>query len=463
MGDDVTLFPVSTDPVSALSRADGTTEAHSVDHGHVIETAENVLGHGAKGDGVTDDTLAFQSTLDSGRAVYVPPGRNYIISDQLEVSNTTGLHMFGSHAGTGARIKCNGFPAATDVIKLPDTAYPQLCLENLFFESEDNSPRDFFRLSNSTDQSLVWRNVWIQGMGGRGLNVPSPQQLVTARFNNVHFIQNLGMGTFINSCTATSFRDCRWTGNGEERDLQIDQGIGVVLDHPIFDAYWPGSGNFIRAQLDLDGATILNPYFEWSTTASSGSLKNIDLTGSNIALMGGSGDVIPASGGFTLIGLDIDNVSNLTLLQPPIANWGGSTYSLSITNSDGVLAHVSDTASKVYIDEATGWSSVIYVSGIYHKGARVNGITLSGSTDDIEGYTYGLLNNGGATNMTNLTGGQSGYFVTLIAVNGNTTLMHKAGGTGDFDLIGGANVTLGADRSVQLFWRNSQWHEIGHP
>jgi hypothetical protein len=46
----------------------------------------NVKKYGAKGDGVTNDTIAIQSAIDTGRNVYFPAG-NYIVSDTLYIKN----------------------------------------------------------------------------------------------------------------------------------------------------------------------------------------------------------------------------------------------------------------------------------------------------------------------------------------------------------------------------------------
>ena len=56
----------------------------------------SVLGYGAVGDGVTDDTAAFQAALASGCNVYVPAG-SYLISGALSVT-TPGQTIYGDGA-----------------------------------------------------------------------------------------------------------------------------------------------------------------------------------------------------------------------------------------------------------------------------------------------------------------------------------------------------------------------------
>lgn len=68
-------------------------------------TFAGVMAHGAKGDGVTDDTAAIQSALNDGRVVIFPPG-TYVVSNQLSVGSNTyvklmpGATLFRK-AGTG--------------------------------------------------------------------------------------------------------------------------------------------------------------------------------------------------------------------------------------------------------------------------------------------------------------------------------------------------------------------------
>lgn len=79
----MTTYPKPSDPVSAFTRADGTSEGHDADHGRVISIWENVKHHGAKGDGVTNDATAIQAAVtalpSTGGTVYFPPG-TYLVS-----------------------------------------------------------------------------------------------------------------------------------------------------------------------------------------------------------------------------------------------------------------------------------------------------------------------------------------------------------------------------------------------
>lgn len=98
--------PRPNDPVYALSRPDGSTVAHSDDHGRLIAQAENVKHHGAKGDGSTDDTVAisnaFTAASTTNGGVYFPPG-TFLASSSLSV--TAGLRVFGVKGLSKLKVK----------------------------------------------------------------------------------------------------------------------------------------------------------------------------------------------------------------------------------------------------------------------------------------------------------------------------------------------------------------------
>lgn len=65
---------------------------------YVAQPIYNVKGFGAKGDGVTDDTLAIQSALNAGLNVYFPPG-TYRVTDKLTLQPNQNIRGAGSRRG----------------------------------------------------------------------------------------------------------------------------------------------------------------------------------------------------------------------------------------------------------------------------------------------------------------------------------------------------------------------------
>jgi hypothetical protein len=77
----------------------GPAPAGAATHAHPESGAENVRNFAAAGDGVTDDTAAFQRALDTvahagGGTVYAPPGK-YLLKGTLNVSD--GVTLRGSY------------------------------------------------------------------------------------------------------------------------------------------------------------------------------------------------------------------------------------------------------------------------------------------------------------------------------------------------------------------------------
>jgi hypothetical protein len=98
-GGGMTTYPLPIDPVSALSRADGRTTAHSADHGRLIDGYENVKAYGAVADGVTDDSAAFQAAVDAaeanGHAVFIPGYGSYYFADGAGVTVPANVQIVG--------------------------------------------------------------------------------------------------------------------------------------------------------------------------------------------------------------------------------------------------------------------------------------------------------------------------------------------------------------------------------
>lgn len=87
-------------------KAEGSTELRTL--GERFADVVNVRDYGAKGDGTTDDTEAFQNAISARKRVYVPEGV-YCISKTLELQN--GSRFFGAGIYT---------PHSASNIKLPE-------------------------------------------------------------------------------------------------------------------------------------------------------------------------------------------------------------------------------------------------------------------------------------------------------------------------------------------------------
>ena len=76
----------------------------------------SVKSFGAKGDGITDDTTAFQNALKNlnGRILFVPKG-TYIITSTILIPSNTAIAGDGE---TSILKACDGFPIGDDVLKI---------------------------------------------------------------------------------------------------------------------------------------------------------------------------------------------------------------------------------------------------------------------------------------------------------------------------------------------------------
>lgn len=439
---------------------------HALSHKFQVDVQAHF---GAVGDGSTDDTTAFQGAINAGYHVFVPtPPVHYVIKNKLTVTNTAGLHMRGeNNLGSGPRILCNSFPASTDVFELPGTGFPILTLENLFFDhATGNAPRDFYRQTVSDTQNVVWRNVYVQNMGGFGYNAPAAKLAVAPRFENCSFIFcGSGGMTFAGGGNAVVIRNCRLAGNGGTADISITGGNGYTLDSIVFDGTTVSSGNFDRLKVagNANGVLVLNPYIEWNATSASGTLRNIGIDSATlVTVIGGTGASAPSGGGYTLTPVEVNNSTAVTIINTPMTPWAGtSAIDLRVTNSTGVVAFVGTTAARVSVDTASQPYHHIFVDGrLLRYGQNMSGGTLSGTTAASGGARYAIVSNGGATNMSNLTECQDGHIITLLFPNGNTTLVDGAGGSGYFHMRGGVNYNPPANSTMTFLASGGLWYEM---
>lgn len=105
----------------------------------------SVKDFGAVGDGVTDDTAAFQAAIDSKKSLYIPDGI-YLISSTLTITATDSLCIAGNNFGhvndqtTGSVIKFTG--SASPAIRVQGGAIGAK-ISGLFLDIQDSSSDGF--------------------------------------------------------------------------------------------------------------------------------------------------------------------------------------------------------------------------------------------------------------------------------------------------------------------------------
>ena len=477
----MTTYPQPSDPVATLSRADGTTEAHSTDHGRIIGVWENVKHHGAVSDGVTDDTAAIQAAIDAAAAtgsgfadVYFPNVGSYLITGSLTLPTQGARFRGGGLRAAGHRIKCNNFPVNTDVIVAPDTAtFTVFIMENMTFDHDTGqAPRDFIRLPASANDNigLIWEHVAITNMSGMGINCMDGRLAVGWQFTDVHITGCQGGGTYIGDGNALSFINCRWAGNvgnGGTFDLSIGDGSGsshaISVISPTFDGFDPGSSDFDRCRITGTGIYVAMPYIEYGPYTLTGARRDFYLAGVNIVLDGGQGGSAGTiGGGGTHTAVEIAATSNdVSIMSAPLELWRGDGLLGLKVGADcyGIVINAGLTTGKwdIASDASVWWLNGHYLIENIGKTTA----TVAGATPDTGGRAHIYITQSGATNVTNVTGGWDGQVLSIEAGDGLSTLKHGAGGTGEFALGGGIDYTIPNGRTIQFKRRSNVWHEMG--
>ncbi len=163
----------------------------------------NVKAFGAKGDGVTDDTVAFQNAIAAAQSgknngVYVPMGQ-YVISSTLTLYQ---MEMVGKFAG--------GWPA--DNLPLPTLFIHQLTAPGLILQDGASVHGIAVRYDSGTPTTTNAPAISLQGEGITlsSLRIQSPYDGITtpisatpnrARFSDIFIVQPTHVGVQISKCS----------------------------------------------------------------------------------------------------------------------------------------------------------------------------------------------------------------------------------------------------------------------
>ncbi|MCY8856527.1 peptidase G2 autoproteolytic cleavage domain-containing protein [Bacillus atrophaeus] len=185
-----------------------------------IRRSVNVKDFGAKGDGVTDDTQAFNAAFASGkREVFVPPG-TYMVQG-LKIPSYTKIYGVGSQsiiklhstaAGTACVITNNDYSNGNEYISIED------------LDLDWNRSKADNKISNGTNANCVGivnskfvriKNVNARNAGVHGFDVSSP--IWNSSSDGADYYQPKGSKyVWIENCTATNYGDDGFTTHYSE-------------------------------------------------------------------------------------------------------------------------------------------------------------------------------------------------------------------------------------------------------
>lgn len=465
----------------------------------------NNSAYGAKGDGITDDTVALQkatAALADGYSLYFVPGSIYLVSDTIEIANKLFITVQGNNAiittkstsdftnkplfslkGTGystiynlkinstlqtskqpvvgllqARsnityhgggnlfISCHiyGYYSATSVYDVGTECYSFI---NCNLQSNNSSP--VMIISNTDDYNL-------------GLYLSSN---VRKHFLNCNFRQYGGetaTNIVLKNGYEITFDHCYLADavNGIAFDI-----TGVVQNLILKDLRVEGSG--LNSRLLRNNITTLS-YLKisdvvWTVSSdymieSSKSIlqSNIDLFGYTAATkyIHMIGTAILANDMITGnidAGIVLDGDSSGAQLRSSVLRWGAGW---PVTGGYSEYDRISSgNENIIFAAEADSHSTILLPS----IRTRTGVFTDKDTTPSILGHTLWSVENTGATAITNFDNPEPGQTITLLFNDAVTTLVHGA----TIKLNGGINIigTIGSTISLVYDTSNAYWRE----
>jgi hypothetical protein len=221
----------------------------------------NVLDYGAVGDGVTDDTVAIQAAVNTGKTVYIPEAPvNYLVSTITLLDEQT-IYGDGKYAqgllgdGTGPVIQCGNAVDVTD-------------RQNSIKELRISNPNagECVNVKNSPNFHINGCVLGSTGANAITLNfswratIKDCSISCSGAYNAIDALDNVN-GLIIDGCTIT--------GGSAGRAIRIGMCQGVRVSNNIIESSL--NGIWVASTSDTgdgncNGVTIWNNYIEQSST-----------------------------------------------------------------------------------------------------------------------------------------------------------------------------------------------------
>lgn len=467
-----------------------STPGSSIDLGIV-----NVGDYGAEGDGTTDDTTSLQAAWDAlgdNDVLYFPPG-NYLISDTLDFTDQTFIHVVGNRAVIVPDSSEDWTGKA--VIDFAGTSYSRIEGVRMEFDSYANPPAVGIGLGRTVSNhgggtmmincSLVGEfthsalyNVGVEVVTFINLNLFNKEDGGCAYFDSSEDDASLGYQSNVSN-VEKQFYGCMFRHS-------VDDNSAVILDALVKeisfrDCYFVVAGGNSNGILLQDGTSnnsvwgLLVDQCRLETTESvdeSGiRFLNVNNTGyclhADIRMLNDTvlSDAIQVN--TKLLDSFIGQVQydNNTSNMIGVANGGVlQRCEINCMYDEAIDVDAGGVAAANLIKGVNDYDTPFTGSGSYGPGRKntvisTNYIKFVKRLQDQQGFAdgdttpsvasgdYFYVANSSPTSITTLDDGVVGNEVTLYFTNGNTTLVNSS----VFKLQGGANWNPPAGSNITMF------------
>lgn len=409
----------------------------------------SVKWFGAVGDGIVNDQPSIQAAIDStpvnGGRVYLPPG-NYNITSAVTLK--PGLTLSGDNYLT-SQITVTG--AINGLVYQPSV--------------------------------LTEVNINIEDLRVIGSSAASTLDLVSMVRCGVGTIRRCNLRDTSKSCIRLHDNCIRWTVEDCTLESFTEYGIHTTT----FSSVLSVRGTQINANavtglavIFFDGSEILT--IESLNVNGNARLSNVVRNGIRVLMRGVyaeglTGPAVLAAAAADMTGLVIDGANFSTAdsvsidLNNGVAHEGVYIAGVRSPDTTGTIFSPGSTASFVYrgvpSDGRTHVSGFTGETEVHKRKATAvvasalrlqDGGNLSGTSVTVGAAMLYTMNNGAATNVTDILGGLGTQVIFVGASNGNTTLVHDVN---KIRLAGGANKTLNTNETVMLLHTGGNvWRQI---
>lgn len=445
----------------------------------------NVLDYGAKADG-NDDGPAIQRCIDDavansnpaisrslGAIIYFPPG-SYEIRTGINIPRSGSYSLMLMGAGPlASRLHSSGslLSANTPVVKVSatptSTPISWFCIRDLYIGRTGDGTAFEFQAPTPNDAER-WRGGGIFNChfkaGGNGTKtVLIARDLMNVVLRDIIvFGGNWAAdikGSQIGVHNIATDQD-DYSNNG----FKFLIGNGTVTGVHVQSTYTGGIG------VDISGST--NTHFDgiWFEGKNTGTQVYVgancyNLTLRHIALGGG----LPNNRIGVEVAASAKNIRIIQLQSPARFDTAGSKGIYVRTGAKYVwgedcFIHPAD----VYAETSDGWLGriVCYTgSGVpsdrYVKASDLSALPIASTATAREAAIGAIkISFSGVENLDTISDGYHGQDVTLCFTNGNCTVRHNGGGTGNIRLAGSVDFAANANDTLRLVFDGTNWLEV---